>query len=220
MLLAAAAVVLALPGSAPAAALVTDAPGLAPRSDAAAARLVRRTGEKRPDNTAANHRVPTAAQLRDFRRRSDMPNAARVTGHFTGTTDEILQWAAYKWHVSPDLFRAVATVESWWHMSTVGDGGDSFGLMQMRRPYHCCLPLMQDDTAFNVDYYGAILRAYYAGKQGWLNTTPRGRDYRAGDLWGSIGVWASGRWHLGDERYVADVRSRLAARTWATDPWF
>ncbi len=201
--------------------LVTAGVGVPPRSDRAAARLVHRSAfEPRPDNHAANHRVPTAAQLRQFRATSDMPYAARVTGRFTGTTDEILQWAAYKWHLSAELLRAVATVESWWHMSTVGDNGDSFGLMQMRRPYHCCLPIMRDDTAFNVDYYAGIIRAFYDGRQGWLKTVERGRDYRAGDLWGSVGVWASGRWHKGDEQYVADVKRRLSERTWRTDRWF
>jgi autotransporter family porin len=38
-----------------------------------------------------------------------------VTGHFTGTTDEILQWGAYKWGFDPDLVRANAVDESRWH---------------------------------------------------------------------------------------------------------
>lgn len=63
-----------------------------------------------------------------------MPYARYVTGHFTGTTDEVIQWAARKWGFEPDLLRAVGTVESWWRMSTVGDSGDSFGLFQVRRP--------------------------------------------------------------------------------------
>ncbi len=214
------AVLLALPSTA-GATLVYGGPNAKPLSDRAAARRVHRSAfEPRADNAAANHRMPSRAQLADFRRRSDMPNKARVTGHFTGTTDEILQWAAYKWRLNPDLLRAVATVESWWHMSTVGDDGDSFGLMQIRRPYHCCEPLTAQDTAFNVDYYGGILRAYYGGKQPWLNRVEHGQPYRAGDLWGSVGVWASGRWHLDEQEYVAKVKQRLAEKTWRTDRWF
>ncbi|CAB4940821.1 unannotated protein [freshwater metagenome] len=214
------ALLLALPSTA-GAALIHGGPKTQPRSDRAAAKLVQRSSfEPRPDNHAANHRMPTRAQLRDFRRRSDMPNKRWVTGHFTGTTDEILQWGAHKWRIEPDLLRAVATVESWWHMYTVGDGGDSFGLMQVRRPYHCCEPLTSQATAFNVDYYGGILRAYHDGKQPWLNQVERGRRYRAGDVWGSVGVWASGRWHLNDQEYVAKVRQRLAEKTWRTDRWF
>lgn len=51
--------------------------------------------------------------------------------------------------------RAVAVIESWWRMSTVGDDGDSFGLYQLRRPYHCCPAYAKRSTAFNADYYGA-----------------------------------------------------------------
>ena len=102
-----------------------------------------------------------------------MPYARYVTGHFTGTTDEVIQWAARKWGLKPDLLRAVATVESWWRMSTVGDNGDSFGLFQVRRPFHCTEPVCEQfrgDAALNADYYGGILRSYYDGKQRWLNT--------------------------------------------------
>jgi len=40
--------------------------------------------------------VLTSNQLKTFRRKSDMPYKSRVTGKFKGTTDEIIQWAAYK----------------------------------------------------------------------------------------------------------------------------
>ena len=59
----------------------------------------------------------------------------RVTGNFTGTTDEIIQWAACKWGIDEDIVRAQTAMESWWHQSTVGDNGESFGLMQVRQPY-------------------------------------------------------------------------------------
>src|SRR5690349_20140245 len=75
-----------------------------PLSDAAAAkRVVRSTFEPRPSNRAATHRMPSAAALRRWRATSSMPYAARVTGHFTGTTDEVIQWAARKWGFAPDL---------------------------------------------------------------------------------------------------------------------
>ncbi len=212
--------VLAAPAAAPAAQrLVLLGPRHArPLPDAAAARLVHRsTWEPRDDNRVADRRRPTAHELRAFRARSDMPLARYVTGDFTGTTDEILQWGAYKWGFSPNLFRAVATVETWWHQDFVGDGGHSFGLMQVRVPYHCCLPEIRDSTAFNVDYYGAILRAYYDGLEGFLGRVAHGRPYRAGDLWGSVGVWASGRWHAGTaDAYAEQVRERLADRVWTT----
>jgi len=197
--------------------LVTRRAGV-PLSDAdAAAQVVRSTWEPRTENATANQHRPRAGFLRHFHRTSDMPYQAYVTGDFTGTTDEILQWGAYKWGFSPRLFRAVATVETWWHQSFVGDGGQSYGLMQVRVPYHCCLPAIQTSTAFNVDYYGAILRAYYDGKQTFLEQVEHGQDYGAGDLWGSVGVWASGRWHMGSsDDYVAQVKQRLADRVWLT----
>jgi hypothetical protein len=203
--------------------LVTRPHATHPLSDRRAARLVHRSGrEVRPANRAATHRMPTRAQLRAFWRQSPMPYARYVTGHFTGTTDEVIQWAAIKWGFRPDLLRAVATVESWWKMSTVGDNGDSFGLYQVRRPYHCkgsvCRQFRRD-AAFNADYYGGILRAYYDGRQDWLNDPgvrqDNGKVYRRGDLWGSVGAWFSGRWWNALARgYVTKVKSALADRTW------
>jgi hypothetical protein len=40
---------------------------------------------------------------------------ARVDGQFTGTTDEIFQWAACKWGLPDDLLRAIAVRESTWY---------------------------------------------------------------------------------------------------------
>lgn len=197
--------------------LVTRPHATRPLSDARAARLVHRSGfEPQAANAPATHRTPSAAELAAFRSESDMPNARYVTGHFTGTTDEVIQWAARKWGLAPDLLRAVATQESWWRMSTVGDNGDSFGLFQMRRPYHCCLPFMAQDAAFNADYYGAILRSFYDGKQTWLNTVDRGKRYRPGDVWGSVGAWFSGRWYVNVDQYLGKVRAALREKTWRT----
>src|SRR5215203_258662 len=110
--------------------------------------------------------------LRAFRAQSEMPYARYVTGRFTGTTDEVIQWAARKWGFAPDLLRAVATQETYWKMSFIGDDGDSFGLFQVRRPFHCKEPVCEQfrsDAAFNADYYAGIVRAYYDGKQRWLD---------------------------------------------------
>jgi hypothetical protein len=116
-------------------------------------------------------------------------------------------------------------VESWWDMDMVGDNGDSFGIFQVRRPWHCCLPFMRDSTAFNADYYGGIVRAYFDGKQSWLNnpdvSPDNGARYEAGDLWGSVGAWFDGRWHTqGNQEYVGRIRWRLDERTWITHQWF
>ena len=107
-------------------------------------------------------------------------------------------------------------------MSTVGDNGDSFGLFQVRRPFHCAEPVCEqfrDDAALNADYYGGILRSYYDGEQGWLNTVSgeNGKPYRRGDLWGSVGAWFSGRWWNDPARGdIREVKRRLKERTWRT----
>jgi hypothetical protein len=146
---------------------------------------------------------------------------ARIDGDYRGTTDEIIQWAAYKWGLDPQLLRAVAAVESWWHMSTVGDGGNAFGLYQLDARYHCCQALAQTSTAFDADYYGGIIRSYYDGAQTWLNTVSgNGRAYAAGDLWDSVGYWASGRWDTpAGASYVAQVQSDLGQQVWLGQ-WF
>jgi len=194
----------------------TRAVGSKPLTDRDAAARVRRTGyEPKPGNRAENRRVLTRGQLRYFRRHSDMTYKRRVTGRFRGTTDEIIQWAAHKHGINEDLFRAVAVKESWWRMETVGDNGDSFGLMQIRRPYHCCPKFAKRSTAFNADYWGAIIRSYFDGREGWLNTVERGRDYSAGDIWGAAGAWFSGRWHTEPaQAYIRDVRRIKRERTW------
>jgi len=207
--------------AAPTGPLVTRPTATRPLADATAARRVKRSSfEPRKANYAATHRRPTAAQVKRWRATPSMPYAKYVTGNFKGTTDEVIQWAAIKWGINPDLLRAVAVVESYWRMSTVGDNGDSFGLFQVRRPYHCTEPscaLFREDAGMNADYYAGILRAYYDGKQTWLNdvASENGKPYRRGDIWASVGAWYSGRWWNDAARgYVAKVKSALASRTW------
>jgi hypothetical protein len=188
--------------------------------DTAAAEMVDRSRwEPRPVNREANRHTPSRRTLRRFRRWSELPRAYRraVTGDFTGTTDEILQWAARKWGFAPDIFRGVATIESWWKMTAIGDDGQSFGIMQVKRGPHCCFPATRRSTAFNVDYYGAWLRAVYDGRFRWLNTVERGERYRRGDLWGSVGVWYSGRWRHGTGDYITRVKRMIRQRVWRRD---
>jgi hypothetical protein len=185
--------------------------------DEAAAALVARSGwEPRPQNRDENHRRPSADTLRRFRHASELPRAykRRVSGDYTGTTDEIIQWGARKWGFAPDVLRAVAVVESWWRMSAIGDGGESYGLMQVKRGPHCCFPATRRSTPFNVDYYGAWLRAAYDGRFRWLNNVARGERYTRGDLWRSVGLWYSGRWRYGTGDYISRVKEALRQRKW------
>ena len=207
--------------AAPASAIKTKPVGWGPLSSKKAAKKVKRSAwEPRPDNSDENHRIPKRKLLKAWQARSDMPYASFVNGRFKGTTDEVIQWAARKWGLEPELLRAVAVVESWWRMSAIGDNGDSFGLYQVRRPYHCweeCW-IARRFTAFNADYYGGIIRAYFDGQMAWLNTVERGKDYVPGDIWGSVGAWFSGRWYTQPSvDYMGVVQQRLAERTWRQD---
>ena len=73
--------------------------------------------------------MPTPAQLAALRPlpnlNSDTAIIYKVTGHFTGTTDEILQWAAAKWGVPDNMIRTVAFMESAWHQANYGDYVDN-----------------------------------------------------------------------------------------------
>jgi len=205
----------------------TVRPGKPLLTDAQAATLVRRRDwEPREENGLANHTVPhvavpwSRAKAQVYWRRW-IAKRNRVTGRFTGTTDEILQWGAFKWGISEDLLRAVAVQESHWRQSTVGDDGGSFGLMQVKDHYadgsraFGGYPWTQRSTALNVDFYGARLRAclngdFYDGGE-WLY----GGRRVTGDVWGCVGSWYSGAWYdAGSRRYIAQVKAILARRPW------
>jgi len=96
----------------------------------------RSTWEPRADNLAPNHRMPDREAVRtSFAERPrgtqggydlkwDRWLLPRVSGQFTGTTDEIIQWAACKWGLSDNVLRAIATQESGWYQGEVyPDGG-------------------------------------------------------------------------------------------------
>src|SRR5947209_4218997 len=196
---------------------VVNVPAAGPAlSDAAAAALVTHsTWEPRPDNATANSRVPTSAELATYRANAENWGSCNnyhqyVTGNFTGTTDEIIQWAAYKWGLDPNLARAVAVYESNWHMSAVGDSGVSFGLFQIKKTFHTgTYPLSTESTAYNADFWAAMVRYYYDGCATWLNDGTGGVTYAKGDLWGSIGAWYAGAWHTtGAESYISAVKAR------------
>ena len=110
-----------------------------------------------------------------------MPYKSRVTGKFKGTTDEIIQWAAYKHGIDVDT----SCARSRW--SSRGGGcrpsattATASGSTSSAGPSTAARRTPSDSTAFNADYYGAIIRAYFDGKMPWLNDVERGEDYKAG----------------------------------------
>ena len=164
----------------------------------------------------------------------------RVDGNFTGTTEQILRWAACKWGIDENMVEAQAAIESWWRMDNKGDWGtdasrcpanhgpgmdgkpgtcpESYGMLQVRYPYNQkAFPAAERSTAMNADFGYAVWRDCYEGKMTWLNTVERGSRYKAGDAWGCMGVWFSGRWHnAGAEGYIARVKDYMAQRIWET----
>ncbi|MDP2291127.1 MAG: hypothetical protein Q8M22_08035 [Actinomycetota bacterium] len=171
---------------------------------------IRGVAEIRPGNQAYNNTRGTRANT----------VYTRVDGNFVGTTDEILQWVACKWGIDEDIVRAQIAKESWWNMTAVGDGGESFGLGQVRVPYHGSA-FVDDNarrsSAYNVDYTYAVWRSCFEGRETWLNSVERGATYVAGDMKGCLGVWFAGRWYTQPARqYIAEVESYLAQRIWET----
>jgi len=164
--------------------------------------------------------------------------APRINGQFTGTTQEILRWAACKWGIDQDIVFAQAAVESWWRQTTKGDwetsgcppghgpGADgvpgecpqSWGILQNRYPYEeSSWPGIASSTAMNADTAYAIWRSCFDGYETWLNTVQRGATYRKGDAWGCVGRWFAGRWRTAPAlQYIAKVRQYLTEKIWTT----
>jgi autotransporter family porin len=214
--------------------------GAALPSDAECAAAVKRRPENKRVNATYNATRGNQTLPNNFLSGDPRVNTltARVTGNFTGSTDEILQWTACKWGVDEDMVRAQAAIESWWRQSTKGDwttnasncapghglGVDgqagqcpeSFGILQNRYPYEKgAWPGIDTSTAFNADTAYAIWRACYEGYEWWLNDVERGQQYAAGDAWGCMGRWFAGRWHTQPaEDYISRVKGYLSQRIW------
>ena len=177
---------------------------------------------------------------------SDEPQAdqqitPRINGNFTGTTAEILRWAACKWGISQNIVFAQAAVESWWRQTTLGDWNttgcppghgpgidgtlglcpQSWGILQNRYPYEqSSWPAIATSTAMNADTAYAVWRSCYEGYQTWLNTVPHVGTYQAGNVWGCVGRWVSGRWFGPQaDQYIAKVKRDMRDRVW-THPNF
>ena len=218
-------------------------PGAKLPSDAQCATWVR--ARPLPENKGVNRRYDrTAGQHvgRDFFSgdtwQANRLIAPRIDGDFTGTTPEILRWAACKWGIDQDIVFAQAAVESWWRQTTKGDwetsgcppghgpGVDgvpgqcpqSWGILQNRYPQEeSSWPGIATSTAMNADTAYAIWRTCFDGYETWLNTVQRGATYRKGDAWGCVGRWFAGRWRTTPAlQYIAKVKQYLREKIWTT----
>jgi hypothetical protein len=192
--------------------------GQPPLSDHDAAAVVMHQPEVRPDNAGANSYVPTDSELAAFHSAgasADNPWLQYVTGRpglSSPSTDDLIQWAANKWGITADWMRAEAVDESYWHQSAVGSNGTK-GLMQIGAGANTGTdPLRWKSTAWNLDYYGAVMRFYFDGKCYWCSP-----NYGAGQEWGSIGAWYEPTpWgNQGAKDYIGRVQAELSNRMWA-----
>jgi len=212
-----------------------------------AARLRRTSLEPRPANTTANHVVPTAAQiagLLPWNSENAYDNhalalQARLSGAFTGTTDELLQWVACKWGFNEDDIRAEAVQASGWSQGLDGDwttstslcppdadtrptdGGvecaETYGMFQIVWQFHkSAWPMFRDSTPFHLDYIFGLRRVCF---EGWDTSqaarATAGKPYTANDEWGCVGAHFSGGWYdAGANSYITAVKGQLAGRAW------
>ncbi|MBO0732952.1 MAG: hypothetical protein J2P49_01245 [Methylocapsa sp.] len=224
----------------------------APLSDGQAAALVTPAAEKRPGNAAANHYRPSKAELAAFLNNEknvygqgpvqENPYFASVTGGFSGTTDEIIQWGAEKWGIPEDWLRAQYVIESYWRQSNLGDLTtvknsllyppqsrvsahqvyQSLGIAQVRWNHPDLNndatgtePLRWKSTAFNVDYQAAKVRFYFDNPKG-VRSSWGDPTYRPCNNWLSIGGWYNPYpWNnSGQLSYIKGVQAILAKKTW------
>jgi hypothetical protein len=203
-----------------------------------AARVHRSPWEPRPGNAKANHTKPAAmVDLGSFSQWDDAWNAnyrTRVDGNFTGTTDEIAQWAACKWGWSDNLIRAQMVQESHWRQSREGDDEPrsqgncvfddkrdpcptSFSLIQVKWYHHPAVdsssspqssyPWIKRSTAFALDLELSEMRGCYDGMSSYLGDT-------TGNVNGCLASWFTGAWDPSGGEYAASVQSYLANQPW------
>ncbi len=221
----------------------TIPPGARLPSGARCAKWVR--ARPKPENKGVNRRFNrrTGQHVASNFLQGDRPAAdrrivPRINGHFTGTTKEILRWAACKWGINQNVVFAQAAIESWWRQTTKGDWGtdrtacppghrhlnaqgqcaQSYGILQNRYPFEkSSWPGIGRSTAMNADTAYAIWRACYDGYETWLNTVERGSQYHKGDVWGCVGRWFAGRWRTAPAlQYIAKVKQYKRERIWET----
>jgi autotransporter family porin len=214
-------------------------PGASLPTAARCAALVRRsTWEPRPANAEANDTTPPAGlELGTFSQWNGTWNDSyrtRIDGNFTGTTDEIAQWAACKWGWSDNLVRAQMAQESHWRQLTEGDfeprssghcvSGDtrdpcptSFSIIQVKWYHHPAVatssavgssyPWIRRSTAYALDLQLAEMRGCYDGMSTYLGNT-------RGDVNGCLESWFTGSWTPGGGAYTARVSSHLDNKPW------
>jgi hypothetical protein len=201
--------------------------GTYPRPDAYCAARVQQYPERVAANATANTTIPPAGS--DFHwgpwvnQTPEMAyNFSKVDGNFSGTTDEILEWAACKWGMDQNIAKAEAMAESSWYQSTVGDNGDSYGILQVRAAPDGSpasanngwggYPWTQKSTALDADAQMAYLRAVYDG-QSYMGNGGNGSPALKGDIWNAVSTWESGS-DTGPDSYTQEIQGYLTSQAW------
>jgi hypothetical protein len=211
-----------------------------PRSDSFCASAVTPNAwEPRPDNYPANNTVFPSSTFTWNSAESYwslwLAKRNQISGNFTGTTTEIIQWAACKWGIDEDTVRADAVQESYWHQNTHGDvcnpdvaGEGSYGLNQTHNR-DCTgalvaggYPDTMNSTALAVDWFAARTRSCYDGDfydgGPWLYLGQTVDQIAAANgwpyvFWACVGFNYSGDWQPG-QPYQLSVQNILVNRTW------
>ncbi len=226
-------------------AFVTLPPGsVLPSEQECSTRINHSAAEPRTDNETANHAIPTQQQIAQLAPWGDSIGATtkadqfrkQITGNFTGTTGEILQWVACKWGVDENIVLAEAVIESDWHQNFLGDYTNdkkrcppgqwdgsgcyqSYGVLQLTYTFFpTAWPMSRNNTAFSAEYVYGVIRTCYEGWTSYLaerKPLPGYSTYRAGDLWGCLGMWFSGGWYdSGAINYIDKVKKELVNKNW------
>lgn len=89
--------------------------------------------------------------------------------------EQILDAAARKYGIPPDILKAIAWKESRWNPAARGDGGKSYGMMQIYTSAHPNYDAArgQQDIAYNVDYGAKLLRSLYDRHKDWKTAVMR-----------------------------------------------
>ncbi len=166
--------------------------------------------EIRPGNAGYNQ---TPGRLTDpnkfYGNANFRPYYDKINGACTGTTEQILEWAARKWGFDQlgyaDMAKAIGVVESWWRQPTVGIHGE-VGILQVNPVWPDWEPA-QWSTAYAADYAMAVIRSHYDGNS-WLGGQTKG------DLRGAVAAWECGCAYNGGGEYANRVFGYLNTKPW------
>jgi soluble lytic murein transglycosylase-like protein len=83
--------------------------------------------------------------------------------------ERLLEQAAAKYGIPPDILKAVAWKESNWNPGSVGDGGKSHGIMQIYSTAHPDYDVARGkaDVAYNIEYGAKFLAGLYKRYGNW-----------------------------------------------------